>query len=217
MLTAGQLLKQVRATKGLSLDLIAAQTNIKKEYLKAIEADEYDKLPSEISANGFVGVYAEFLGIDKNRALALKRRAQQESMHAKQELTQRKSVDTAKVHGWQKIAGIAGIAAVVLGVIMYIFFQIRSFQTPPSLEIIKPDSDMTVSTSMIQIEGLTDTDSVLTLNDATIDVRNNGFFTTEYTLTPGVNTLVFKATKNSLRRTGNNYRYTRAFKRSANG
>ncbi len=199
MLTAGQLLKQVRVTKSLSLDLISAQTNIKKEYLKAIENDDYEKLPSDISADGFVGVYAEFLGVDKNRALALKRRAM---LNAKPVEKMPAGKGAGKnMRDWHKLSGIAALVVLVTAVLVYFAFQLVAFQRAPLLEVFKPDKDMTVHTATIDVEGLVDKDAVVTLNDAELEVRTNGFFSTRYTLNEGTNILVFKATRKSNQRT----------------
>ncbi len=60
----GAFLKAHREARGLSLDALARQTKIQKTYLEAIEADDYESLPSGPFVNGFITSYARALGVD---------------------------------------------------------------------------------------------------------------------------------------------------------
>lgn len=59
----GDRLRAVRESKGLTLDDVAKTTRITKAYLKALEDEDYDKLPSKVYARGFLRCYAAFLDI----------------------------------------------------------------------------------------------------------------------------------------------------------
>lgn len=74
MKTAGQILKQARIRKKLSLNRIARKTKIRPVYLQALEEDDYQTLPSAASVRGFIKNYAEFLGLASNEVLAIFRR-----------------------------------------------------------------------------------------------------------------------------------------------
>ncbi|NTW06094.1 MAG: helix-turn-helix domain-containing protein [Peptococcaceae bacterium] len=60
----GNVLKEARETKGLSLEAIEEQTNIRKKYLDALENENYELLPGRVYARGFLRNYASFLGLD---------------------------------------------------------------------------------------------------------------------------------------------------------
>jgi len=60
----GQLLREKRVELGVDLDQVQAKTKIRKRYLMALEAGEWDSLPGEVYARGFVRSYAELLGLD---------------------------------------------------------------------------------------------------------------------------------------------------------
>lgn len=62
--TAGQLLRQAREKKQLTLDQAAKATHIRSHYLQALEADLFDSLPSATQAKGFLRIYASFLNLD---------------------------------------------------------------------------------------------------------------------------------------------------------
>ncbi|MBI3810058.1 MAG: helix-turn-helix domain-containing protein [Nitrospirae bacterium] len=63
--TLGENFQRARETKGLTLEEAAARTRILPLYLKAVEDNNYAKLPDEVFAKGFVRSYARILGLDE--------------------------------------------------------------------------------------------------------------------------------------------------------
>ena len=64
---SGGVLMRLRESKGISLEQIAQRTKISMTHLRAIEANQYDKLPARVYVRGFVSQYAKFLGIPADR------------------------------------------------------------------------------------------------------------------------------------------------------
>jgi len=62
--TIGQKLKQIRETKGISLEEISEETRIRMKYLQAIESNDIESLPSPMQMRGFLRLYASFLSIE---------------------------------------------------------------------------------------------------------------------------------------------------------
>ena len=60
----GEVLKTAREEKGLSLDEVSVLTRVKIKYLIAIEADNFDILPSSVQKKGFLRAYARALDLD---------------------------------------------------------------------------------------------------------------------------------------------------------
>ncbi len=60
----GQILRQARENKDLSLEEVFEKTRINVHYLEAFESGEYGVLPSATHARGFLRNYARFLGLD---------------------------------------------------------------------------------------------------------------------------------------------------------
>lgn len=60
----GQLLRDRRLKLGISLEEVQTKTKIRKRYLQALEDGDWDALPGEVYARGFVRSYAELLGLD---------------------------------------------------------------------------------------------------------------------------------------------------------
>ncbi|MCI5107596.1 MAG: DUF4115 domain-containing protein [Pseudomonadales bacterium] len=62
--TAGSLLAEARKARGLDEKQVADHLHITVHYVKAIEADLYEKLPGAIFARGYIKSYASYLGLD---------------------------------------------------------------------------------------------------------------------------------------------------------
>ncbi len=66
---AGEILKQKREESGKALKEIAQTLKIRADYLRAIEDEEFEKLPVAVYAKGYIRDYARFLKIDPEAIL----------------------------------------------------------------------------------------------------------------------------------------------------
>jgi cytoskeletal protein RodZ len=62
-------MKKLREDHSRDIKEIAAATRIKESYLKSIENEQYEKLPIEVYARGYIKVYAKYLGVPSEAAL----------------------------------------------------------------------------------------------------------------------------------------------------
>lgn len=69
MESVGEFFRQVRETKGLTLDEVASKTRIRTDFVKALEDGNFAKLPDQVFARGFVRSYARSLGLDEEDAI----------------------------------------------------------------------------------------------------------------------------------------------------
>lgn len=60
----GEQLRKAREQKRLTIEQAAFATHIKPDYLRALEADERELLPSSVQAKGFLRLYAGFLTLE---------------------------------------------------------------------------------------------------------------------------------------------------------
>lgn len=67
----GEVLREERLRQGLTEKEVADELHITMHYVKAIEANAYEKLPGAIFAKGYVKSYAELLKLDTNSTLEL--------------------------------------------------------------------------------------------------------------------------------------------------
>lgn len=66
----GNIFRDTRLSKGLTLDQISDETNISKRFLQGIENDNFDGFPGEVYIIGFIQNYAEFLGLNTAEIVA---------------------------------------------------------------------------------------------------------------------------------------------------
>jgi cytoskeleton protein RodZ len=66
----GDRLQREREMRGVTLEEIAEATKIGTRSLRALEEEDFDKLPGGIFNKGFVRAYARYLGLDEEQAVA---------------------------------------------------------------------------------------------------------------------------------------------------
>jgi cytoskeleton protein RodZ len=71
MTELGELLEQARAFKGVSLREVERATRINRDYIAALEAEDFAQLPPSAYARGIVRNYAAYLGLDTKTVLDL--------------------------------------------------------------------------------------------------------------------------------------------------
>ncbi|WP_297203314.1 helix-turn-helix domain-containing protein [uncultured Brachyspira sp.] len=69
METIGQILKNAREKKGLSIEELEASTHIVARFIKALENEEFDVLPGEIYVKGFIKNLSDKLSLDAEMVL----------------------------------------------------------------------------------------------------------------------------------------------------
>lgn len=69
METIGQILKNAREKKGLSVEELESSTHIVAKFIKALENEEFDTLPGEIYVKGFIKNLSDKLSLDADTVL----------------------------------------------------------------------------------------------------------------------------------------------------
>ena len=68
----GELLRSMREAKGISLEQAEKDTRVRRQYLEALEAEDFEQMPAEVYVRGFLRNYALYLGLDPDEAMALR-------------------------------------------------------------------------------------------------------------------------------------------------
>ena len=76
--TIGQQLKAAREARNLTLEKVTQATHIQARLLEAMEADDFESLPSPVQARAFLRIYAGFLGLSLDEMIARQRLAAEE-------------------------------------------------------------------------------------------------------------------------------------------
>ena len=64
MFEIGNSLREARLRQHLDFPQVEQATKIRGKYLRALEEEQFDVLPSQTYVKGFLRTYAEFLGLD---------------------------------------------------------------------------------------------------------------------------------------------------------
>ena len=112
----GEVLRLAREQQGLTLQDVSDALNIKREYLEALEKDEYDAIPGAVFVKGFLRNYGNFLELD---GIALAREYKENIMPVKKKKVRKDSNKKKKQRQgkWPEITIIAGIIIFLLLII----------------------------------------------------------------------------------------------------
>jgi len=117
MYGVGDVLRQTRSRRGLSLEEVERATRIPRKYLLALEEGDVSRLPSPAYARGFLRAYANYLGLDEGEVLSLLPRTEEELRLRPLVRVERVSGLSGRVLGLGAVlASLALALALVLGV-----------------------------------------------------------------------------------------------------
>jgi hypothetical protein len=71
MPSIGQILREAREKKGVSIPDVSHSTRIKIDYLERMESDQFDRLIAPAYARSFLKMYSEYLGLNSAEMLEL--------------------------------------------------------------------------------------------------------------------------------------------------
>ena len=115
MTPIGELLRETRERKGLTLERVADETNIARRYLAALEAEDFGVFPGDPYVVGFLRNYSEYLGLPSNELVTTYKNMKiQEQPVPIQELIPRRGPSPLA------IAGVAGGAVLVVALALFL-------------------------------------------------------------------------------------------------
>lgn len=189
MKTIGETLKSVREKQDTSLEHIADQTHIKKEFLQAIEAGEFSALPSPVAVQGFISTYAVILGIEPKTALALLRR---DYAVSRSHILPKYLVDVPSRRSSQLKARrsyrIVLVVACITTALVYSAWNYLQLHKAPFLTLTAPKDGAVVRTQVI-VRGITASDATLEIDGQPASLTQDGEFAQDETLSPGDHTI----------------------------
>lgn len=193
MLKVGQLLKEERLKKGLTLEQASSSTKIRASFLEDIEKGDYQNLPSTAYAQGFVRNYARWLGFSEKEILPLFRREFDENKVFRVLPLGLPKQDefSLKRFKFRQTVFLAALAFLLL--LGYVIFQYRFAFIGPPLDVSSPKGGAIVTSSNIVISGKTVSDATVFVNGEQVSVSDDGSFRKEISLFPGKSTIKIRA------------------------
>ena len=119
----GLFLQSARIEKKISLESLAAETRIRVEVLRRIEAEEHENLPNDVFVRGFIRSYALAVGADVNEALERYRASL--SLRGVNTHHQRVS-DTRPNRFWLGLAAAVGSVLLLAGLAIYLYTRLTA-------------------------------------------------------------------------------------------
>ncbi len=153
--TLGALFRRLRLERSLDIKDVAEETRIPAKTIRAMELDEYDRLPAPAFARGFYSLYAGMLDLDKSEIICRYYEERSESNTAKPSgklpspsWQQHKNIGTMAGRPSLTPGSVIGSALLVLlllvsGIFWYIGYNpathisqwLRNFQEEPLVEV----------------------------------------------------------------------------------
>ncbi len=193
MKTIGEILKNSRVNKKLSLHQIENETKIKSAFIDAIEREDWDLLPAFPTVLGFVKSLASYLSVDEKMAVAVLKRD-----YPPKKLSVAPKPDVTNKFVWSpKLTFIAGISLIVIFLFGYLGFQYIHFVSSPRLFIESPKSDQVIMGNVVNVFGVTDSDAKITINGQPIAVSDDGKFSVSLDVVPGTKEVTVQASSRS--------------------
>ena len=192
----GERLREIREKAGVSIEEMANAIKVNKKYLRKIESDNYEGMPSEVYVRGFLKSYSDFLGIKYENVLAIykKERGIEKNINKiKQSEPKKKKVKIPTiVISFKVVTGIF-FALFALGIMGYFYKEANKLSETPRLLISQPINHSTIKDNSVDLVGITDIGAKVTINGQPIFVDEKGGFKERIGLKEGINKLVIKA------------------------
>jgi cytoskeletal protein RodZ len=196
--TIGQQLRTAREQKGLTIKAISKKLIIKADYLEALESGQHSKLPKGVYVKNYLKEYARFLGLDY-RSLDEQFLNENKTIKKLGGVFERQVVAKKYLIAVPIIVRNLLIGIIALFCLIYLGVLINKIFQAPFLIIDQPSSDMATTERQLIINGRTEPESDVTVNNQAVEVANNGSFKKEVYLEQGLNTITITSKKKNSR------------------
>ncbi len=194
MKTVGEILRETRERKKISLLEAEKATKIKARFLEALERNDFSEINEATVIKGFIKNYAEYLGLSSFEVMAVFRRDFAENKDGQilphglyKPLSQVKSIWTPR-HTFGLLIGF-----IFLSLIGYLLFHFFGFFSPPLLEIYSPLEGEVLESSEVIVKGKVDPDASVSINGDLAFVFGDGSFEKKISLSKGKNKILVEA------------------------
>jgi cytoskeleton protein RodZ len=190
----GEILREQRERKGITLEQAAEDTRIREKFLSALESGDGRALPGAVYTKGFLRNYADYLDLDGTDLVAIYTAERSATPEPPRRFEPMRPVMRSGLFISPAIfIPVVVLAAVVLFV-GYLSYQFASFATPPKIDVVDPSGDLVYDRSEFVVRGKTMPEGRVTIRvfpgpDTFPDIRPNadGTFAVPVQLRPGSN------------------------------
>src|SRR4051812_38915072 len=146
MFEIGNSLREARARRKLTYDQVEAETKIRAKYIRCLEDEEYDALPSGTYVKGFLRTYADYLGLDGQLYVDEYNSRFGEQHHEDQLFRRRERPVPRRRHGNSGVmVALAGIVAVA--VLFFVAWRFGGEKATPPVDTPPPSATLPAGNS----------------------------------------------------------------------
>lgn len=204
--TLSEKLKYTRKKFGYGLDYIEKETKINLKYLQFIEDGQWEKLPADVYIIGFLKRYSDFLYLNsqeiiqkfnQEKKLISMLNPTKKRLGCNDSILKPKSTENLNQYPsfviTPKVILSLGVIIFVVGMLSYIWYQVKGFAAAPPLELNQVTEQQIVKVESIAIAGQTDPGANLFINNQSVAVDQNGSFSQIIKLSNGINNIEITA------------------------
>jgi cytoskeletal protein RodZ len=134
MFEIGTSLREARARRKLSYDQVEAETKVRAKYIRALEDEEFDVLPSGTYVKGFLRTYADYLGLD-GQLYVDEYNSRHGDLHPEDQLFRRRERPAPQRRPQSSNAVLVGLAGIVAVAVLFFVAWKWGATTPGALPI----------------------------------------------------------------------------------
>ncbi|MFA5047408.1 MAG: helix-turn-helix domain-containing protein [Patescibacteria group bacterium] len=185
----GDVLKEARLDRGISLDKASKDLNIAFKYLDALEKNRLRDIPGSNYLKSFLNAYCQYLALDFSD---LWDRAK---IILEKETRRFQPIEKKHFFVWSKFIKQFLIGLVIVVLAAFLIIRVDEIFRPPYLRVIQPlDGSITTSTQIL-IKGESQKEAEIVINNKLVFVDNRGGFETVVDLQNGLNLIKITAKK----------------------
>jgi|GEM_PF-342626 len=202
MKTIGEYLREGRVQKGLNFKELSDITKIRKNFLNALEKEEWQNLPEYSTVVGYVKSVARALEMDSSFIVSVLRRdyPKELSRSSKQMPLAGEEINK-EFRITPQLAFFVGVGTIFLSIVFYLILQYVAFVRPPKLLIDTPIEGQVIIEKELKVSGKTDPNTTVIVNNQPALVSEDGSFSTVIKITEEINTIKVVAISRSGQKT----------------
>ena len=151
MFEIGNSLREARVRQGVGYPEVELATKIRAKYIRALEEEDFDVLPSEAYARGFLRTYADHLGLDGQ--LYVDEFASRFGSAWREDQARRQATPVRGGHGVERRAVVLALAGIAV-LVTLVFVAWKFGAADPATPSVVPPSTPPAAASELALRGL---------------------------------------------------------------
>ena len=141
--TIGSRLRRERLSKHKTLEDVAEATRINIKTLQAIEGDDKNRLPARVFVQGFIRLYAQYIGIDPQEALAQYSKESDDTIDPKSKINVRSILESESLAESPSFLSSKQILFLILIILLALLIYLgrQNYLTKPEVASVTQSSE----------------------------------------------------------------------------